>query len=544
MTPPRFRNARVATLLVAAAWAIGCAREPSSDGPRANAVRVTMSNDPTSLSLVGNTDQWSAQLARLISDGLVDYDGAARFVPRIARSWAFSPDGRTLTFRLREDVRWHDGRPVGADDVVFTINKVREPSTQSRAWAPSFRDLESVEAADPLTVRARYRVASADVLEGWRVPLLPRHILVHEQDLLTSPFARAPVGCGAFRFVRWEPGREVVLDANAAYWDGPPGVSRLIFRILADERTAYRALVRGDIDLLVATPEIWREACSSSEGSRFARFVNHRSAVWYVGWNQDGSNPFFDDPRVRRAMVLALDRDRFMAQVAHGLGRPVATTWLPGSGWDDPAVRPWPFDPVEAARLLDEAGWRDSDGDGTRDRDGVPFAFTFIVPAGGQAIADRMAAWVQDALARIGVAASIERLEWRAFQERRRAHAFQAAMASLFLTPVPDQTELYHSSSRDGGYNYGGFADAETDRILEEGRAILDPVARRAVYARLQARIHALEPLSPLFQFAQPVLHDPRIQGIRPSILGLWDFHPAARAWRWRDASGEARSFR
>jgi len=519
---------------IAAAVLLGpSCREPTSDGPRQNVVRVVLTNDPTSLSLIGNTDQPSAQIARLVSDGLLDYDAEARFVPRLARSWEVSPDGLDVTFRLRDGVRWHDGVPVTARDVVFTVQRVRDPATQSRVWASSFRDLVALDALDPLTVHARYSVPYADALEGWRVPIVPEHRLAGERDLLTSEFARAPVGCGAFRFVRWSPGEEVVLEANPDYWDGAPALGRIVFKILPNERTAYQGLVRGDIDLLVVTPELWREAQTSSRASRLARFVNYRLATWFVGWNQDGSNPFFTDPRVRRAMVLALDRDRFASRVALGLGRPVATTYLPGSGWDDPSIAPWPYDPAEAGRLLDEAGWRDTNGNGVRDRNGTEFSFTLLVPAGGQAISDRIAAWTQQSLATIGVQARIEKLEWRAFQDRRRSHAFEAAMASVGVTAVPDQFELYHSSARDGAYNYVGFADAEVDRLLVEGRRTVDPERRRDLYRRIQARLHELEPISPLFQFAQPVLYDPRLTGVTPSPFGLWDFHPGARAWRW-----------
>ena len=168
-----------------------------------------------------------------------------------------------------------------------------------------------------------------------------------------------------------------------------------------------------------------------------------------------------------------------------------------------------------------------------RDRDGKAFSFQLIIAATPQEITDRMAAWAQESLRRIGVLMTIEKLEWRAFQERRREHRFQAAMASLSFTPVPDQFELYHSTSRDHGLNYVGFRDEEADRLLVLGRQTFDPAERRDVYHRLQQRLHELEPISVLFHFAAPVLYDARLEGLEPSPRGLWLITPGPRQWRW-----------
>jgi peptide/nickel transport system substrate-binding protein len=524
--------ARGAALALAAALFAGCAA-PESDGPRLNAVRLVMSNDPTSLSLVGNTDRTSNEIAALVSEGLVDFDAASRIVPRVAESWTIARDGTEIAFRLRAGVRWHDGRPVTARDVAFTVGKIRDPRTQSRAWGAMFADVVSVESPDDRTVVIRYARPYADMLEAWRAPLLPEHLAGREPDLLTSAFAQAPVGCGAFRFVRWTRRQEIVLEANPDYWDGRPDIERLSFLVKGDDRSIYEALLKGEVDVWVATPEMWRESLTSARAARLDRFVNWRLAVWVIGWNQDGSNPFFADARVRRAMVLALDRERFAATAARGLARPVAGTILAESGWQNASVRPWPFDPIEAGRLLDEAGWRDADGNGVLERDGVPFEFELVFPAGPQEIADRMAAWVRASLADVGVRAEVVKLEWQTFQQRRREHRFQAAMASLSFSPSPDRIELYHSNARLGGYNYVGFSDAEVDRLLERGRVELDRAKRQAIYDVLQARLHELEPITPVFQFAQPVLFDARLAGLRPSPSGLVDVYPGPRGWRW-----------
>lgn len=524
---------RAAGLFVAFAIALVACGSPPDPSHRRDVVAALYS-DPTSFSLVGNTDQPASLIARLVTDSLVDFGPDLRFEPRVAASWATSEDGRTVTFRLRQGVTWQDGRPVTARDVVFTFETIRDPKTQARAWIGLFEDVVSVEAPDDRTVVVRYARAYADFLDAWRVPLIPLHAVPEGEDFLTGSFARSPVGCGPFRFVRWTPGSEIVLEANPDFWQGAPSIDRLVFRIVPDERTAFEALFRGDLDLLGLTPDLWREARSGRAGPHHRVERYHRLALWHVAWNTDGSNPFFTDARVRQAMILALDRDRFLEQALEGLGRPVATPWLPGIPWHDPEVVPWPYDPEGARERLEAAGWRDSDGDGIRDREGIPFRFTLLLPATAQsATTDRMAAWMQDRLAAVGVRMEVERLEWKSHVERRRSRTFEAAMASLTFSPSPDLFDLLHSSAARGGFNYAGLSDAEVDRLLEAGRSTLDPEERRRIYVALQRRVHELEPIACLFQFVQVVLVDARLRGPRPSPLGVFEARPGPERWSW-----------
>lgn len=527
------RAIALAAVATAALLASACSGRPPADH---GAVRLAMYADPTSLSLIGNADHNSAQIASLISDGLVAYDAKGRYVPMVARSWEESPDGRTLTFHLRNGVLWHDGTPVTAHDVAYTIRLVRDPAVQSRSWASLFADVASIDTPDDRTVVVHYARPYADALDAWRVPLIPEHVAAKDADFLHGSFAAHPVGCGPFRFVSYEPGQRVVLRAFDRYWQGRPSIDRLVVRILGSERTGYEALLLGDLDLMAVTPDLWRESLASSRGARLARFIYYRMSMWKVDWNQDGSNPFFGDARVRRAMVFALDRKRFAATVVAGLARPAAGSYLPESPWTDRDIAPIPYDPAEAGRLLDAAGWRLPPGGTVREKNGRPLAFTMIYPAGSQEISDRIAAWMQSSVGAVGASMSLEKLEWKTFQDHRRKHAFEAAMAGISVDVTPDQYDLYHSSARDGGFNYGGFADPEVDRLLEQGRATIDPAARHEIYDRLQVRLAELQPISVLFQFAQPVLHDPDLEGIVASPDGLLAFDPGPRAWHWGGA--------
>lgn len=525
------RRCELGWLLAMAASVIVACAGPSQRAD--NDVRVGVYTNPASLSLIGKTDIVSSQIASLISDGLVAYDAETHYVPMVARSWEIAPDGRSVTFHLRDGVLWHDGERVTSRDVAYTVGKIREPETQARSWVAAFADVASIETPDDATVIVRYAHPYADALEPWRAPLVPEHVASKDAKFLEGAFARHPIGCGPYRFVSHDPGQSVVLESFDRYWGGPPPMRRFIFKIVTSERTGYEALLLGELDQLAVTPDLWRESQTSAAASRLDRFKYYRLGAWRVDWNQNDATPFFKDKRVRRALILALDRKRFADTVAFGLARPGVSSYPPESPWAEPSIAALPFDLEQSARLFDESGWRSPSNGKRREKDGRPFTFTLVLYSGAQEIADRIAAWMQQSLAEVGVDMKIEKMAWEAFQQRRQSHGFDAAMGAISFDATPDQFALYHSTACDGGFNYGCFSDAEVDLLLEAGRATIEPVARRAVYDRLQRRLNDLQPIAFLFQIAQPVLHDRELLGVTPSSVGLFNFSPGPRAWHW-----------
>ena len=393
----------------------------------------------------------------------------------------------------------------------------------------------SVEAVDATTVRVRYDAATPDALEAWRLPIIPRHLAESGVDLLTGAFARHPVGCGPFRFVRYLPGEEIVLEANDDYWGGRPQIDRLEIKIFADQQTAYQALMTGDLDIMVMSSNLWKQASESAVADDLVLTSYKRYAVWVLGWNQN-NNPFFGDAGVRRAMVHALDREQFIENVANGMAHLGATTFPPSSAWADPGIEPYGYDPDEAKRLLADAGWVDSDGDGVRERDGERLSFTLLYPTSSQQLTQWMAEWQQQAWNAIGAEVRLEAMEWQAFRERRKSRDFHVVAQTFHLTD-PDMTGLYHSDEVDSGFNFWGNQDAETDRLLEAVRYTLDPDERLARMHELQRRLHELEPVTALFFFDAPLAYRRNLEGVRPSPLGFANTTRGPREWRW---SGEA----
>jgi len=532
--------ALLSALLLFLAGCAGDREEPGSISPRDEpvSVRALLNNDPPSLSLIGKTDRNVNKLAVQITDSLVQYDSQLNYVPRLAKSWSFSEDRRTLTFKLRPGVRWHDGREFTSADVALTLELVRRPEVENRTYAPLFEDLESVRTPDPLTVEVRFKRADPEILDGFRVPIVPAHRIDADGDVLTGEYSRHPIGCGPFRFVSYRPGEKIVLEANDDYWDGRPFIDRLVFTIYPEHATAYQALRTGDLDTMTAVPELYRQALEEDADDRLAGLVYYRLQVWQVVWNVEAADGRFGDARVRRAMTLALDREAFNRSVLHGLARVSATIYQQELPWHDPDLSPLPYDADAARDLLEQAGWRDEDGDGVRERAGRKLEFTLMIYAASQKINDHMAAWLQQSWAEIGASVEIEKLEWRQFRARRVAHQFDAAMGGVSLTTNPDLAPLYRSSSTDQ-MNYGRFADDEVDRLLDRSRSTFDPVARQEAVRELERRLFDLQPAAWLFNFPTPLLHDRRLQGIHPSPVSHWTTSEGPRLWRWVESPSQ-----
>ncbi len=484
--------------------------------------------DPPTLDFVSCTDMACEFVARLVADSLVDHDVHLKIVPRLATAWDLSDGGRTLTFHLRPGVRFHDGAPLTSADVRFTYERVVDPKSRALVRLDPLLPVERLETPDPLTVRVVYRYPYAPALHGWDLPILPRH-LYGTRDPAAARYDRAPVGSGPFRFVSWEPGRRIVLRANPDYWDGPPYLDELVFQVIPSQETTLQSLLAGEVDYAPLTPTQWEAQEDRASFARRFRPVRYTPLFYYyIAWRCDGSNPFFADARVRRAMTLALDREGYVRSMLRGLGEVASSPFHPAVGGADPALPPLPFDPAGAAALLDEAGWRPDPGTGIRTRGGVPFRFTLLIFAGGE---DHLqfSQVAQESLRRLGVEMEIQRLDWPTLLSRLRAGEFQAALSGTVPRVDPDGArDSLHSSQIDGGQNYAAFRDPEVDAWLETARRSLDPQERSRLYHLVDRRVRDRQPYAYLFY---PVVQSAvarRFGNVEASPRGILACHPGA----------------
>ncbi len=524
MTRP---SARFLLALLVLLALVACG-EPGEDVGTRREVRFPVAYDISTLDFPRATDTTTRQLHGLVCDSLLRLDARLRFVPRLARTWEWSDDHLAITFHLRGDARWQDGRPVTAADVARTLAVLRDPGRTSADQVQAYAAIRAVETPDERTVVVRFREPNASALYLFLAPLLPPGGPPAPGEL--------PVGCGPWKLVRWEKDQRLVLAANRDYWDGPPGVDRLVIEVLRDYGTRLNALEAGRIDWTGLFPEQWeRLKDDTSFRDRFDILEGRILFYWYIAWRMDGSNPFFADARVRRAMTLAIDRQRYVETIGRGQAEVAVTSFHPEMACFDRTLRPLPFDPARARALLAEAGWVDRDGDGVREKDGIPFRFRLLYPATTRQN-DRIAAFVQANLRDVGVAMELDPRPWAAFLEEVHGRKFTAVMSGYRLDPDPDPWALWHSSQADEGYNYAGLRDPEIDRWIEEARRTFDGAAREELYRKIQRRLHELQPDTFFFYPVTRYAVRRGLRGFVPSPIGPVSAWPGPFAWRWESA--------
>lgn len=541
--PPALRltlRALAGVLLLLAAL-IACGRSPSTAGRGAGGGRFIfpLPSEPTTLNFVTGSDYVGECVGRLVGDGLVDRDESLRIVPRLAESWDFSPDGRVLTFHLRQGARFHDGKPLTSADVAYTYERVIDPNSRAVGRVDGFLPIERVETPDEKTVRVTYRYPYAPALAAWEVPILPRH-LYEREDFLTASGNRAPVGTGPFRFVSWEAGRRIVLAANEDYWGGRPYLDSIELPIVPSQETALQALLAGEVDYASLTPVQWEaRSADPSFSRRFATVEYLPLFFYYIAWRSDGSNPYFSEPLVRQAMTLALDREGYVRSVLRGAGRAATSFFHPSVLPPDPSRPAAPFDPAGAAALLDRAGWKIDSRSGLRTRRGVPFRFTLLIFSGGQDHV-QFSQVAQESLQRLGIEMSIQRLDWPTLWARLQKGEFQAALSGIVSSVDPDGIAygMLHSSQVKGGQNYAGFNDAQTDAWIEEGRREVDPGQREQAYRKIERRLADLQPYTCLFSPLTRAAMARRLGGVRPGPRGLIATSPGVSRLRVMEHEG------
>jgi peptide/nickel transport system substrate-binding protein len=433
-------------------------------------------------------------LFRLADDGSID--------PQLATKLDVSPDGRDWTFTLRDGVRWHDGQPFTAADVVYTL-ELLAPGGAPAVIAADFDDLQTIEATDAHTVHVRFAGYRLGRREDFAlVPILPAHVFqaTAPAELLTAPATRAPVGTGPYAFESWTPGREIRLRRADTFRGPAPPVARVVYRLVADRAQALAQLRSGDLDLVLqVSPGPLLDEAATDPKLRLVPydFPYYLAARWSC---RPGPTA---DPLVRRALTMLLDRDAVVQQILAGRGRVVSAPWPPGDAANDPNVAPWPFDPTAARALLDRAGAR-------------KLTVTLLVPQGSSTLERIAAVWKEDAR-RAGV--TLEIVPDPDVIGRARRGDFQGATYGWSTGPEQDLYHHFHSSQI-GQDNYGGCKDARVDELTEKIRATADDDARHALEHELHRRLHELEWVTVIDVDVHTAVTGPRLAGIKPGPHG------------------------
>jgi peptide/nickel transport system substrate-binding protein len=495
-------------------------------------LRRRLLGEPTTLNAVLQSSLPEAQVLQYVQRNLFDFDEKLALTPGLASGMEISEDGREYVVTLRSEAVWEDGRPVTAHDAVFTIRKVVDPKVPAPVFKTLFDDLESVEALDERRFRVRFKTRYAFRAMAFVLPVLPAHRFAGK-DFSTAPDNRAPLSNGPYRVVAWKSGQGVELERNPRSWGPRAHFDRVQLRIVPDNTTAYRLLAAGELDEDQIDATLKAKAQTDAAFAECCRLVEFYTLDWsYVALNN--LSPLFSDARVRRALTMLTDREAAARTLYRGSARVISGPWAPDSPAYDPSIAPLPFDPPSARALLAEAGWSDSNGDGTLDRDGARFSFELLVPAGfetGRQVSEMLAA----ELARVGVEARVRTLEWAAFVERVDAGSFEAAsLAWSAVDPNPDPYPYWSSTQcPPNGLNAGCYRSAEADRLMGEARAELDGPRRDAIFHRLHRIFRDDAPVIFLVNSTQKFGFGRGVAGVRTSPLGLSGIWPGPLGW-WR----------
>ena len=465
------------------------------------------------------SDAASFDIIGLVYNRLLKYDGDLTLVGELAESWEVSPDGLTITFKLHRGVKWHDGAPFSAKDVLFTYQVMVDPKTPT-AYSGDYLQVKKAEMPDDYTFQVTYGQPFAPALGSWAsLNILPRHLL-DGKDITQSPLARNPVGTGPYRFGEWKAGEKIALAYNPDYFEGRVYLNGYIFLIKPDQATMFLELKSGNIDQMNLTP---LQYTRQTEYPKFARMYNKYRYVpftyVYLGYNLEDDR--FKDRRVRQALTLAVNKQEIIEGVLMGLGRESYGPYKPGTWFYNPEVPKFSYDPAKARALLAEAGWTPG-ADGVFARNGIPFEFTILTNQGND-IRVRTAEIIQRRLQEIGIRVKIRTVEWATFIKQfiEKGH-FEAVLLGWNTGLDPDQYDIWHSSkTRPGELNFIHYKNPEVDKLLEEGRHTFDREKRRRAYFRLQEILAEDQPYTFLFvPDALPAISK-RFRGVKPAAAGI-----------------------
>ena len=510
-------------------------------GDGGGVLRESISSDPPSLNPLISNEATAADIYGLCMVGLAERNWErpdGEFLPMMAESWEISPDHLSYRIRLRKGIMWHDytdpetGRKVPAKEVTaadfrFFVDVVRNPDVNCAPLRVYYQDLDDLEVVNPHEFVVRWKKPFYGSLSATLgMSPLPKHYYHSypgpfdgkrfNDDHRRNGFI---VGCGPYRLKKWERGRRIELVRNEDYFGAEfgaaPAIGTRVFELVQLPGPRFQQLSAGKLDMINLTPDQWigkrREPIFTS--GRVKRHKYPALAYNYIGYNQ--KCPLFRDRRVRQALTMLVDRDRIIRDIMNGLATPIKGPFPPTSRYSDPELKPWPYSPERAKKLLAEAGWSDTDGDGILDKDGKKFSFT-IMQVAGHPTQKRLFPMLKESFAAAGIDMNIQPLEWSVYLQRLNNRSYEACCLGWTMSFDPDPYQVWHSSGiGNRGSNHICYSNPELDRLIEELRRTFDMKERIRIARRIEAIIHEDQPYTFLY--------------VPDSLVALWSHYENVR---------------
>ncbi len=481
-----------------------------------------------------SSDVYASMVGNYVHQSLAVRDAdTLEWRPLIAKSWQISDDGLTITFDMREDVTFSDGKLLTAHDVQFTYEWIMNPNVaapRSRAY---------ISRISSVTAENDYRVTfklSEPYFKGFELCAGLEVLAKHWYGQFTEDeFNAEPgllFGSGPYRLpmdpIDWKPGSgKVELVRNEQYWGVPPAFDRVVFREITDETARLVAFRNGEIDTFGPRPEQYVSLKNDADLLKDKDLYEYESVAGgyrYIAWNQmrGGEPSLFADKRVRQAMTLLTDRELMCKKLQVGLATPNSGPFHRLGNQANPQIKPWPYDTARAKQLLKEAGFEDRNDDGViEDENGRLFQFKLIYPS-NIINYQQMAFTLKDAYARAGIALEPDPLEWTIMLQRIGQRDYDAMTLGWSSGIENDPYQIFHSAQvQEGGDNYVHYINEELDRLIEQARRTMDESERMKMWHQVHRILHEDQPYTFLWTSRAVIFVDKRMHNVQQLKLGL-----------------------
>jgi peptide/nickel transport system substrate-binding protein len=462
-----------------------------------NRLVVALQNAPSNIDSRVGADNASGRVFDLVYSGLIKVTPEFDYAPDLATKWE-TPDDRTIIFHLNPAAKFQDGRPVTSADVKWTYESLRAENFTSSKKS-GYATVSAIETPNPHTVIFRLSEPNGGMFDNLTLGILP-------QGTDARVAATKPIGAGPYKVVQYRTDESVELEAFDGWHGGAPKIKNVSLRVIPDETTRVLELQRGTIDFEVNA--IPFERVEAFEKSPKHQVVKKPGSVWqYLAFNL--KDPILAKVEVRRAIAHAIDRERIVRDLLRGHGVPADTMFAQGHWVRAENLPAYPYDPAKAKQLLDQAGFRDPDGDGPRPR----FELTFKTSTSAEA--NQRAEIVQQMLAQVGIKMTIQSNETGTFLEDIGKGNFQ--MYSLSRNGIADPDFYYvifHSKNvPPEGQNRGYYTNARVDQLILEGRSTFDRAKRKQIYGEIQRIVQEDLPYVSLYHQINVAVMDKDLTG-------------------------------
>ncbi len=436
-----------------------------------------------------------------------------------------------IHFDVRDGVRFSNGDPLTADDVVFTFNFIMNPKINAPRARAYYEKIAKVESAGPNRVSFFFRDPYFEAFElAAGLQVLSRNYYSKFDPEQFNQSTGLLVGSGPYKLEAgesWTPDKPIELIRNERYWGISPPVERIVYRVIDNDVARLTAFRNGEIDAYSAPPEAYvrlkDEPAINEKANRFEYFPIS-GGYRYVAWNQakDGKPTAFANKDVRRALAMVIDRDRLMKEITLGYAQLATGPFSPLSKQFDTNVKPIPFDVEAGRKLLAEAGYVDRNNDGVIESpEGVPFRFKLTYPSGISNY-ERMALFIKDSLGRVGIVMDADPLEWSVFRQRLEQKNFDAISLGWTSGIETDIFQMFHGSqTMAGGDNFMSYVNPELDKLIVQARAMLDEEERMKVWKQCHQILNDDQPYMFLWFGKSLTFVDKRFENVRELRSGL-----------------------